>query len=126
MPDEQEIYRARASAVMTQIARNLRQRQTPAEEILWEALRSRRLDGLKFRRQNSIENTAYVVDFVCYHARLVIELDGGVHQTQVEDDAIRQANIEAQGYRVLRFTNDQIDNDLENTLIKIISAAHTI
>ncbi len=120
------VYRARAAAVMTQVARNLRQRLTPAEEMLWLCLRNRQLEGLKFRRQHPIEQTAYVVDFLCYEARLVIELDGGIHAQQVDDDALRQANIEAQGYRVLRFSNDQVQNHLEDVLTAILTATSTL
>ncbi|MCA0456980.1 MAG: endonuclease domain-containing protein [Chloroflexi bacterium] len=117
------VYRAQAAKVMTMVARELRQRQTPAEENLWQHLRNRRLDNLKFRRQTPIENTAYVVDFLCYEARLVVELDGGIHANQVEADAIRQEIIEAQGYTVLRFTNEQLANDLESVLTMIIISA---
>ncbi len=117
------IFRAQAAKVMTVVARELRQRQTPAEELLWQHLRNRRLDNLKFRRQNPIENTAYVVDFLCYEARLVVELDGGIHIRQVEADASRQENIEAQGYIVLRLTNAQITDDLESALTSIIITA---
>ncbi len=123
--EQDAVYRARASEAMTYIARDLRQRQTPAEKILWEALRDRRLDGLKFRRQHAIANTAYVADFLCYEAQLVVELDGSVHDTQVEDDAIRQSKIEEQGYRVLRFRNDDIFTDLESVLIQIITTARS-
>ena len=121
---DEAVYRARASEVMTQVARELRQRQTPAEEFLWQHLRNRRLNNLKFRRQSPIENTAYVVDFLCYDARLVIELDGGIHMTQTEDDAIRQANIEAQDYDVLRFQNEYLFSDLEGVLTRIMMYAH--
>ncbi|MBI1281587.1 MAG: DUF559 domain-containing protein [Anaerolineaceae bacterium] len=109
---------------MTQVARGLRQRQTPSEEFLWQHLRNRRLNNLKFRRQSPIENTAYVVDFLCYEARLVVELDGGIHMSQTEDDAIRQANIEAQDYDVLRFQNEYLVSDLEGVLTCIMMYAH--
>jgi hypothetical protein len=75
---------------------------------------------MKFRRQHPIENTAYVVDFLCYEARLVIELDGGIHAAQAEMDALRQEAIEAQGYRVLRFSNERIQSDLETVLTEIL------
>jgi hypothetical protein len=78
-------YRAMAVKVMVDIARNLRQRETPTEEILWQAIRNRRLNNLKFRRQHPIANSAFVADFFCYDAQLVIEVDGGIHQTQLED-----------------------------------------
>ncbi|GIL14410.1 MAG: hypothetical protein BroJett038_31300 [Chloroflexota bacterium] len=72
-------YRAKASEVLVQIARELRQRETAAEDLLWECLRNRRLANLKFRRQHPVANTPYVVDFFCYDHRLVIELDGAQH-----------------------------------------------
>lgn len=117
--------RARASEAMVQIARDLRQRQTPAEVLLWEAVRDRRLDGLKFRRQHPVENTAYVVDFLCYEARLVVELDGGIHAAQPDADVVRQTDIEAQGYRVLRFRNQAVHDDLESVLTAIVAAARS-
>jgi very-short-patch-repair endonuclease/shikimate 5-dehydrogenase len=117
------VFRVRASKAMEQIARDLRQRQTRAEFILWEALSDRRLGGLKFRRQHAVGNTAYVADFLCYEAKLVIELDGGIHNSQREADAVRQSNIEAEGYKVIRFTNEQVYSDLENVLVQILQAA---
>jgi very-short-patch-repair endonuclease len=112
-----------ASRAMVHLARDLRKQHTTAEAVLWEVLRGRRLGKLKFRRQQPIANTAYVADFLCYEAKLVIEIDGGIHATQVEDDAIRQSNIEAEGYHVIRFTNEQIYTDLENVLVQILQAA---
>jgi very-short-patch-repair endonuclease len=112
-------YRAMAAKVMVDIARNLRQRETPVEEILWQALRNRRLNNLKFRRQYPLANTAFVADFFCYEAQLVIELDGSIHAFQTEDDALRQAAIESVGYTVTRFTNEQVRNELESVLVVI-------
>jgi very-short-patch-repair endonuclease len=119
-------YRAMAAKVMVDIARNLRQRETSTEDILWQALRNRRLNNLKFRRQHPIANSAFVADFFCYDAQLVIEVDGGIHQTQLEDDALRQAAIESEGYTVIRFTNEQIRNELEAVLIAIATTADNI
>src|ERR1051325_2260180 len=121
---DEAVYRARAAEVMITVARKLCQRQTPAEELLWQHLRNRRLDNLKFRRQNPIENTSYIVDFLCYEARIVVELDGSIHLSQETDDAIRQANIEAQGYQVLRFRNEQLFDELEKVLTDIMMAAY--
>ena len=115
-----ERYRAMASKAMVQIARDLRERQTNAEAILWECLRNRRLDGLKFRRQHPIAGTSYVADFLSYEERLVVELDGGVHEHQQAADAERQHDIEALGYCVIRFGNEQVFSDLENSLITIL------
>jgi very-short-patch-repair endonuclease len=117
------VYRAAASAVMVQIARELRQRETTTEDILWLALPNRRLNNLKFRRQHPIANTAFVADFLCYEARLIIELDGEIHQNQAEADKNRQFAIESEEYVVLRFTNEQIKYALESTLAHIAELA---
>jgi very-short-patch-repair endonuclease len=102
-------------------ARELRERQTPAEEVLWEALRGRRLAGLKFRRQHPIG--PFVVDFCCPDRRLAIELDGTVHATQGEHDAEREALLVAAGYRVLRFPNEAIRDNFPAVLEAILHAA---
>ncbi len=118
-----ERYERIASKAMVQISRDLRQRQTPAEAIMWEALRNRRLNGLKFRRQHPIAETHYVVDFLCYEAGLVVEIDGDIHDQQQQADAQRQRHIESLGYTVMRFTNDQVYNDLQWVLATIAHAA---
>ena len=100
-------------------ARDLRARQTPVEVILWDALRNRRLRGLKFRRQHPIG--PFVADFCCPDRRLIVELDGPVHATQSEHDAEREDLLEAAGYRILRFPNDAIRSDLSGVL-EIIGA----
>ena len=89
-------------------ARDLRKRQTLAEATLWQYLRASRLDGLRFRRQHPIDR--YFADFACLSLKLVIELDGKVHDgdDQQLNDYHRQQEIEALGWSVLRFTNDQV------------------
>jgi very-short-patch-repair endonuclease len=101
-------------------ARLLRARETWAEDLLWEALRGRRLDGLKFRRQHPIG--PFVVDFCCTDCRLAIELDGGVHVDQREHDAQREAILVAAGYTVLRFPNEQMRDNLPDVLAAIRAA----
>ncbi len=101
------------------LARQMRKNPTAAEEKLWQGLRKKQL-GKKFRRQHAIER--FIVDFYCGDAGLVIEVDGPIHQYTVEEDAIRQQFLESQGLRVLRFTNDQVLNDLENVLTTIRQA----
>jgi very-short-patch-repair endonuclease len=118
-------YREMASRTMVQIARDLRQRETSAEEVLWECLRDRRLANLKFRRQHPVAQTAYVVDFFCYEYRLAIELDGAVHAQQVEADRARQQALEALGLRVLRFPNEMVFRDLTSVLTTILQTALT-
>jgi very-short-patch-repair endonuclease len=112
--------RIRASAPVQQRAKQLRQSMTPAEQILWERLRNRRLAGFKFRRQHPIN--ACIVDFYCATARLVIEIDGGIHLQQVKADDNRSQALEEQGYQILRFTNGQIETDLEIVLSTIQNA----
>jgi very-short-patch-repair endonuclease len=110
----------RAFAPVQQRARELRQSMTPAEQILWERLRDRLLSGIKFRRQHPIG--ACIVDFYCPAARLVIEVDGGIHLGQVEADASRSLDLETKGYRVIRFSNEQIETNLETVLSSIQTA----
>jgi very-short-patch-repair endonuclease len=102
-------------------ARDLRIRQTSAEAMLWEALRNRRLDGLKFRSQHPVG--PFVLDFCCPERRLAIEVDGGIHAAQQGDDAERQALLVTAGYRVLRFPNEAVRDNLPAVLAAIRTAA---
>ncbi|MGH2614262.1 MAG: endonuclease domain-containing protein [Thermomicrobiales bacterium] len=102
-------------------ARDLRARETPVEELLWNELRGRRLDGLKFRRQHPIG--PFVIDFCCAECRLAIELDGGIHDNQREHDAEREALLAAAGYRFLRFPNQAVRDRLPDVLEAIRVAA---
>lgn len=95
-------------------ARELRKHQTPTEEILWECLRDRRLLNAKFRRQHNIGQ--FIADFYCHTARLVVELDGKIHQSQKIEDANRDEWIASHGLRVLRFGNDEVLDDLVGVL----------
>lgn len=105
-------------------ARNLRKASTEQERIIWGLVRNRQLNGLKFVRQYPIGK--YIADFACRRLKPVIELDGGQHN---EDDNInydkeRTKYMEAKGYRVIRFWNNEIDNNLEGVyerLLEIIS-----
>ena len=94
-----------------QIARRLRRQSTSAEDLLWQQLSGRRLDGLKFRRQTPI--AGFITDFCCYDLGLTIEIDGKHHLDQIEHDAARRALIEAQGFLELRFTNDDVKERLD-------------
>jgi very-short-patch-repair endonuclease len=98
-------------------ARALRQRATQAETALWDALRDRGLDGLKFRRQRPLG--PFVVDFVCLEARLVVEVDGPIHDEQAEQDDYRAEFIASYGFRVLRVSNDDVLTDLATVLDRI-------
>jgi very-short-patch-repair endonuclease len=96
------------------IARTLRENPTEAERRLWSRLRKRQLDGYRFRRQAPLG--PYVVDFACLAARLVIEVDGGQHSWRTEQDAMRKAWLEANGFQVLRFWNNEVQSNLDGVL----------
>ncbi|HEX5509886.1 MAG TPA: DUF559 domain-containing protein [Pseudolabrys sp.] len=107
-------------ASSVQIARRLRRDQTDAERMLWLRLRDRRLNGLKFRRQMPVKS--YVVDFCCESARLIVELDGGQHAERAEDEK-RTTELEAFGFLVLRFWNNDVLNNLDGVLEVIAATA---
>ena len=94
----------------------MRSEPTLAEAVLWRKLR-RGLLGRKFRRQHVIDR--YIVDFLCVPVALIVEVDGPIHLSQAEDDANRESALTALGYRVVRFTNDQVLNDLEGVLAEL-------
>src|SRR5262245_13575805 len=93
-------------------ARSLRLDATDAEAKLWQHVRNRGLGGFKFRRQATIGH--YVVDFLCAEKRLIVELDGGQHTP--ECDAARTARLEASGYRVIRFWNNDVLGNTDGVL----------
>ena len=101
-------------------SKDLRKNMTDAEQTLWFYLRNNQLAGYKFRRQEAIDN--YIGDFVCYKKKLIIELDGGQHNDEqnIEQDKIRQNYLEQQGFKILRFWNDNIFNNIEGVLDTIL------
>ena len=102
------------------LPRRLRQSATTAEQRLWEHLRGRRLDGAKFRRQHPVG--PYAVDFACVEARLAAELQGGVHRLREAEHELRAQTIEAEGWRMVAFTNDAVFGDLPAVLDGIRAA----
>jgi very-short-patch-repair endonuclease len=102
------------------LARQLRSHATDAEQHLWRQLRARQIGGAKFRRQHPIAH--YIVDFVCLEKRLIVEADGGQHVERQALDAKRSAFLAAQGFRVLRFWNDEVLTQTEDVLEAIIRA----
>ena len=104
-----------ASKELILFARQLRQNMTPAEKVLWEHIRSKSL-GHKFRNQHAIYK--YVVDFYCHELRLFIEVDGSIHTlTEVAlNDKVRENNLLSLGLHIIRFTNDEIFNDIDRVL----------
>ena len=109
-------------ASTVEVARWLRRQQTDAERKLWFELRNGQLGGLKFRRQMSLNG--FVVDFCCPNAKLIIELDGGQHLEQREQDARRTRDLEDSGYFVLRFWNNDVLQNIDGVLGEILSSAN--
>jgi very-short-patch-repair endonuclease len=120
MSSDDKPERWRTSETMMASARLLRQEQTRAEAVLWDALRDRRLAGLKFRRQHALRWC--VVDFYCPEHHLAIEVDGPLHLQQQDQDRARDERLALEGIRVLRVTNDQVLHALDATL-QFIDAA---
>ena len=95
---------------LTPLAINLRRNSTDAERLLWKYLRAKQLESLKFKRQQPIGS--FIVDFVCFEHKLIIELDGGQHVENIEPDLARTHWLESQGFSVIRFWNNDV---LQNT-----------
>ena len=107
----------RLTSPLTNTARDLPARQTIAESLLWSVLRGRRLCGLKFRRQDPVP--PFVADFACIDRQLIVELDGGYHDMTGEADRSRQSSLEANGWTVLRFRNDDVIKDADAVAVAI-------
>jgi very-short-patch-repair endonuclease len=110
-------------AKLKPLARQMRHDPTPAEDRLWERLRNRQIAGFKFRRQHSIDR--FIADFYCADAQIIIEVDGAVHEYTPEEDAIRQEFLESLGFRVLRFTNDDVEQHLDVVIQAITETLRT-
>ncbi|MEI6456265.1 MAG: endonuclease domain-containing protein [bacterium] len=97
-------------------APELRKKMTPAERLLWREIRNRKLMGFKFRRQHPIH--IYIADFYCHEIKLVIEIDGGIHNSDPikENYQNRTAELDRLGISVIRFTNDQINKNTDQVL----------
>ena len=101
-------------------ARANRQVSTRSEALLWKLLRCNQLAGLKFRRQHVVEN--FIVDFACAAKRAIVEIDGGYHEFNEQRDIARQRRLEALGWRVIRFTDHDIEDNSEAVLQAIVNA----
>jgi very-short-patch-repair endonuclease len=111
MPKYTHTHNLQAPAKTKSFAKTLRKRQTAAEERMWKILRNRNFEGFKFRRQHPLNK--YIADFYCHKLKLVIELDGNVHELESVKikDEIREEAIKAFGIEIIRFENDDIFNN---------------
>jgi lysyl-tRNA synthetase class 2 len=100
----------------------MRKKPTPAEATLWRLLRNGNLGGFKFRRQHPIDQ--FLADFCCPQHWLAIELDGPIHDRQVEEDAVRQEYIQRMGYRVTRFSNEDVLKNPQGAMRRIWEELH--
>ena len=110
----------RMTSRLTNLAKTLRKRSTDAELILWQRIKARRLEGIKFRRQQPIED--FIVDFLSFEKRIIIELDGGQHVEDRQKDRERGKLLTKAGFKVLRFWNNEIFENLDGVLERIQQA----
>jgi leucyl-tRNA synthetase len=105
--------------------RELRANQTLAESIFWKVVRNKNFFNLKFYRQYPIfydlkgKETFFIVDFCCFEKKLVVEIDGEIHKYQIHDDIEKTELLKSLGYNVLRFKNEEIENNLREVISKI-------
>jgi very-short-patch-repair endonuclease len=118
MPVKNIVRGQRVSVKQLDGARELRREMTPAEKILWKHVKANKLNGLHFRRQQIVHG--YFADFYCHQHALIVEVDGGIHELQKEYDAEREEYLNSLGLHVIRFTNDEIEKDLNGVLNKIV------
>ena len=110
---------------ITEIVRELRKKSTLAEKELWQKLRAHKFMGLKFKRQEPIifeydnKKHFFVADFLCLNNKMIIEIDGKIHDYQKDHDIIREDILVNLGYKVVRYKNEEILNNLNKVLIKL-------
>jgi len=116
--------------VVKQIVRKLRKNQTIAEKTLWKEVRNRKLANKKFVRQYPIlfeldeKKRFFVADFYCHEYRLIIEVDGKIHDNQKERDQYRTYLLNIMGYRVIRFKNEEVLTNIKYVLEKVLDVMH--
>lgn len=106
------------------LAREQRKNPTEAEKVLWERLRNRKLGGFKFRRQHVVRD--WIADFYCSDARLIVEVDGGVHweEPQSQKDQNRDYELSARGYRVVRVGNEEVISNTDVVCARILDVVY--
>ena len=121
----------RLREIAKQLCRDLRKRQTNAEEIFWQAVRDRKFLGLKFYRQHPLffdylgKETFFIADFFCHERQLVVEIDGKIHDYRKDHDELRTFIINMMGIEVIRFRNEEIENNLSEVLARIEQALNS-
>jgi len=112
--------------IALELCRKLRRKQTPAEKIIWERVRNKKLKGRKFYRQHPLffdylgKETFYITDFYCHQTKLVVELDGPIHLKRKKEDQLREKVINDLGIRVIRFKNEMVENETAKVITEII------
>jgi very-short-patch-repair endonuclease len=109
--------RGKHNPIKRELAKRLRKEMTVQEQTLWDRLRTNRLHGLHFRRQQVIDG--FIADFYCHAAALILEIDGAVHLRQADYDEARDNLLRTRGICILRISNERIGNELENVLSEI-------
>ncbi|MEA1882217.1 MAG: endonuclease domain-containing protein [Candidatus Marinimicrobia bacterium] len=110
---------------VTEICRKNRTNGTLAENTFWKGVRNRQILGIKFNRQFSIffeyegENRFFITDFYCHEHKLIIEIDGGIHETQKDYDILRSYILNQLGYTIIRFANEEILDDLTGSITRL-------
>ncbi len=107
----------RAKPGVLELAKSLRNTMTYHEKLLWEKLKGKQICGVRFRRQHAID--FYIVDFYCHQAMLVVEVDGEIHFDRINYDDGRSAEMEKFGIKVIRFTNFEVENNIEKVIKRI-------
>ena len=118
-------YDPRLRQIAKELCRKLRKNQTKAEKIFWEVVRDRKFIGLKFYRQYAIffdfsgQETFFVADFFCFERQSVVEIDGKIHDYREDHDEMRTFIINMKGIHVIRFKNEEIENNLNGVLVRL-------
>ena len=120
-PERKMFYGAKAITFIR--ARNLREKMTKSEIMLWEKLRNKQLLGFRFKAQHPVD--CFIADFYCHKAKLVIEVDGKIHDKKVKYDRDRTAHFNSLGIRVLRFKNEEIEKDIDQIVETILTVLKT-
>jgi very-short-patch-repair endonuclease len=119
MPIKNIVIGQSVSSEMYACSKELRREMTSAEKILWRELKANKLNGHHFRRQQIIDR--FLVDFYCHQQELIVEVDGSIHDLQKEYDAEREAYLIERGFRILRFSNEEVESNIQSVLRKILS-----